>query len=96
MNWLGYGENALSQFARNGFETYFRKWNRQQRTELIEGLQTLPEINSGVGSIPPLEIEQLKPFISRLLQFVPEDKIPKLPDYQNFKEDGHQLILQSR
>jgi hypothetical protein len=91
---LGYGENALSTFAKKGFKKHLQKWNASQREDCYQNLWMRLNAIQQKAQKAGLSVD-FSPFearLKRLLQFIPTD-IPKLPNYDKFQEDGNQLIL---
>jgi hypothetical protein len=95
LNWLGYGEKSLTMFSRNGFTEYFQKWISSQKNEIVLNYSNMDDIKKSLDKVgsAPIDLSSFQPFISRLLDFMP-DKLPKnLPDYKECQEEGNQMIL---
>jgi len=96
LNWLGYGEGALTEFARNGeFRAHLAKWIPAQKNDILKNYLDMKDFRDALkeAGLEDLEIEKFTRDIgSRLLNFMPA-KVPKLPDFNKIKEDGNQLIL---
>ncbi len=96
LKWLGYGENALGDFARDGFESYLRAWVSSQRASCPGDALTLirESIRSaGVGFEPsPMLVGTLRRGFERLCQGLPSAP-PPLPDFRDHRAEGNQLNL---
>ncbi|MEE8348117.1 MAG: hypothetical protein V3R94_00990 [Acidobacteriota bacterium] len=92
--WLGYGNGALSHFARNGFEAHLGQWTRRQKSEILAQFGNFGEIQAALAEagLEGLDVERFRNRLRRLLQFVPEG-LPNLPDYRDYREDGNVLLL---
>lgn len=95
LNYLGYGEKALTEFSRDGFPEYWRNWNKSQKMDIVNHYGNMDEIvkqldNAGTG---PIDLSGFKPALQELLRFMPKDIPGILPDYEHTQEDGNQMIL---
>ena len=97
LDWLGYPDGALSQFARDGFEPYLRKWVGSQRSDILNHVGGVEDIDQALteAGFSEFQIEQFHGRLERLLQFVapPRGDSPRLPDYTHTRTDGNVLIL---
>ncbi len=101
LEWLGHREDALEAFARNGFGEYLRGWNRAQRDDIISQLGGIGDVERALAEagFGDFRIEQFSTRLERLLQFVVlsgTDESVALPDYDRFRIDGNQLILETK
>ena len=94
LNWLGYREQALSSFARNGFESHLTQWVSGQRSEILANLDDLDDFEKAVqqAGVKNLDLSDFRSRLQRLLRFLP-DTPPPLPDYRDYREDGNLLLL---
>jgi hypothetical protein len=97
LDWLGYPDDALDRFARDGFEPYFREWVGSQRSDILANLGGVEEIDQALteAGFSDFRIEQFHHRLERLLQFVspPEGVSLRLPDYSRARPEGNVLIL---
>ena len=92
--WLGYGEEALSRFSRNGFESHLAEWTSRQKSELLVQLGSVTDLQRALTEVglDGFDTDRFRNRLRRLLQFVPE-RPPDLPDYRDYREDGNLLLL---
>jgi hypothetical protein len=92
LNWLGYGPEALSTFAKDGgFERQFRGWAQAQQGDILRNLDRVDGVEQAARDAGvDLRPSRFRPRLQRLLRFMPTN-IPRLPDYRGFREDGNQL-----
>jgi hypothetical protein len=99
--WLGYPDEGLESFARNGFAEYLIGWNRAQREDILEQLGGVEDIRRALdeAGFSDLRIEKFRDRLERLLQFVAlsgdvrDRDALGLPDYSHFRTDGNLLVL---
>jgi hypothetical protein len=97
LTWLGYPEDALERFAREGFAEYLRDWNRAQRGDILAQLGGVDDVERALeeAGFSELRIEQFRDRLARLLEFVAlSGKFGEpLPRYRRIRTDGNVLIL---
>ena len=99
--WLGYADDGLESFARDGFAEYLIDWNRGQREDISDQLGGVEDIQRALdeAGFGDLRIEKFRDRLERLLQFVALSGVPGdhdalgLPDYTHFHSDGNLLVL---
>jgi hypothetical protein len=99
LKWLGYGDNALGDFARKDFESSFGEWTAQQYRDcsanvsklLVESLRRTEYESQYRFSADDLKggIEEV---FASLCKALPST-IPALPDFTNYEADGNLLNL---
>jgi hypothetical protein len=101
LQWLGYGDQALGNFARTGFESYLKDWTAAQNRECSSNVSKLL-----VESLHRTEYESqyhftaedlkggIQEMFNALCAALPST-IPKLPDFQDYKADGNLLDLKN-
>jgi hypothetical protein len=99
LKWLGYGDKALGDFARQNFEPYLGEWTAQQYREcsssvsklLVESLRRTEYESQYHFSADDLKggIEEI---FTSLCKALPAT-IPVLPDFKNYEADGNLLNL---
>ncbi|MDA2931063.1 hypothetical protein MYX84_14140, partial [Acidobacteria bacterium AH-259-O06] len=94
LQWLGYGEEALSRFARNGFESHLTQWVSSQRSEIPAHFDDLGDLNQALkeAGVENFELSDFSERLRRLFEVLPEMP-PPLPDYRYYREDGNLLVL---
>ncbi|MBI2027824.1 MAG: hypothetical protein HYS98_08525 [Deltaproteobacteria bacterium] len=98
LSWLGFGKNALSNYAKSGqFAIDFEEWNKKQKEDIVSNLDNIDSLiellkKNGLSDIKPSDFAQRW---KQIFQFIP-GKTPPLPDFSNFKEDGNQLPLRTK
>ncbi len=97
LDWLGYPDGALGEFARDGFESYLRSWVGSQRSDILAHLGGADDIDQALteAGFSDFRIEQFHRRLERLLQFVspPGGDTLRLPDYTDARTEGNVLIL---
>jgi len=99
LNWLGYGDRALSQFAadptQTGFQQHLKQWVGGQQTLYFEDF--IQELNERVKKVTPqssFDADKYRLFLKRFFRFMLHQKPAELNgDFP--LEDGNQLILDS-
>ena len=101
LEWLGYGDQALGNFARQNFEPYLVEWTRNQNRDCSDNVAKLL-----VGSLHRTDYESqyhftaddlkgsIQEIFSTLCKALPST-IPKLPDYSKYQADGNLLNLKN-
>lgn len=93
LNWLGYGEEALTNFAHSGFSQHLQAWDRKQAQEFPrDAVSLVSELAQKMAPNLGLKPSNYAGEFSRLLQFIPLQQ-PHLEDLNHFHEDGNQLSL---
>lgn len=97
LEWLGYGEQALSRFSRSGFESHLIRWVSAQRAEILAHLGDLDDFQEALNEagLENFQVSVFRRRLTRLFQFLPEAP-PPLPDYRDYREDGNLLLLKNR
>ena len=101
LQWLGYGDKALGNFARNGFESYLKDWTAAQNRECSTNVAKLI-----VESLHRTDYESQYHFTADDLQGSIQEifdslctalpaTIPKLPDFRDYTADGNLLDLKN-
>jgi hypothetical protein len=101
LQWLGYGDQALGNFARESFEGYFKDWTQSQRrdcsanaTELfVTTLRRTEYENQYHFSADDLK-GSISDIFATLCGALPST-IPNLPDFSAYKPDGNILDLRN-
>jgi hypothetical protein len=97
--WLGHSENALDEFARDGFEVYLRDWVGAQRGDILEHLGGSGAIDRALeeAGFNAMRVDRFEQRLERLLKFVslPADQPGHWPaaSHTTAGTDGNQLIL---
>jgi hypothetical protein len=99
LQWLGYGDEALAEFARHDFATHFKNWMDEQNKScssnilqmFVEALHRTDYESQYHFSVQDLEGGIQEVFTS-LCKGLPSG-VPPLPDFQNYKPDGNLLNL---
>lgn len=94
LNWLGYGPNALENFARAGFRGHFENWVKKQRQDVVDHIlpPSLPQELKTIG-YSDADTEALRSKLHRLFQFMP-DHPGDLKKLKTHKTDGVLLNLE--
>jgi hypothetical protein len=101
LQWLGYGDQALGNFARTGFESYLKDWTTAQNRECSANVAKML-----VESLHRTDYESQYHFVAEDLKGSIQDifnslctalpgTIPKLPDFRGYKADGNILDLKN-
>jgi len=101
LQWLGYGDQALGNFARSGFESYLKDWTAAQNRECSANVAKML-----VESLHRTDYESQYHFVADDLKGSIQDifnslctalpgTIPKLPDYLGYKAEGNLLDLKN-
>jgi hypothetical protein len=95
LGWLGYGDTALEDFARDGFPSHLDRWVRGQHADILLNLDNIDNLNDALRSIgfDDVRISDFRARLARLLEFLPGQP-PPLPSYEDFRIDGNHLRLQ--
>ena len=101
--WLGYPQDGLESFSREGFAEYLIAWNRAQRGDILEQIGGVDDVQRALdeAGFSDLRIEKFSDRLERLLKFVALSGDPgdadalELPDYSQFRTDGNILVLTS-
>jgi len=101
LQWLGYGDQALGNFARAGFESYLKDWTAAQNREcsanvakmLVESLHRTDYESQYHFTADDLK-GSIQDIFNSLCKALPVT-IPKLPDFRDYKADGNLLDLKN-
>jgi hypothetical protein len=99
LQWLGYGDRALGDFARTSFESYFKEWTDEQNKScsgnvvqlLVESLRRTEFEAEYHFSADDLK-GSIQDIFSSLCQGLPQT-IPTLPDFKTYEAEGNILRL---
>jgi hypothetical protein len=99
LHWLGYGDDALGEFARKNFASHLSDWTAQQYREcsssvsklLVESLQRTEYESQYHFSAEDLK-GSIQEIFDSLCKALPST-IPALPDFKNYRADGNLLNL---
>src|SRR5262249_45979328 len=94
LSWLGYGDQALAEFARSGFDAQLDAWVAMQRAEILANLDNLRQLNAKPHELgfDDVRISDFRAHIDRLLAFLPS-RAPVRPHDLDPHTDGNQLDL---
>jgi|GEM_PF-1889467 len=101
LQYLGYGDQALGNFARDNFEPYLKEWNAAQTSEcsadvvkmFVESLHRTEYESKYHFSADDLK-GSIQEIFASLCMALPAT-IPKLPDFSGYKADGNLLNLKN-
>jgi len=101
LQWLGYGDQALGNFARTGFESYLKDWTAAQNRDcsanvarrLVESLHRTEYESQYHFTAEDLK-GSIQDIFDSLCTALPSS-IPKLPDFRDYKADGNLLDLKN-
>lgn len=96
LEWLGYGGTlAYSTFAKTKFATYYDKWLKNQKTDILVNLDKIDNVNDTLKEVGfnDMRLSRFAKSLDRLFGFIPT-QTPKLPSYDKYKIDGRELQLQ--
>ncbi len=93
--WLGFGETALTDFARRGFPEYLSVWVAAQQEDILGNLDNVENLNQALreAGFSELRISRFRERLARLLEFLPRQP-PPLPDAAAARVDGNLLALE--
>jgi hypothetical protein len=99
LQWLGYGDRALGEFARSSFESYFKEWAGEQKQScsnnvvqlLVESLRRTEYEAQYHFSADDLK-GSIEEIFSSLCLGLPQT-IPTLPDFKTYEAEGNMLRL---
>jgi hypothetical protein len=96
LRWLGLGDRALSDFARDGFAEHLRAWVSAERRACADNAMALiadaiDGADLGIDFSDRFQ-EKLRLRFARLCEGLPAGP-PRLPDFRDFREDGNLLDL---
>jgi hypothetical protein len=101
LHWLGYGDQALGDFARTSFEPYLKDWTAQQNRVcsanvarlLVESLHRTEYESQYHFTAEDLK-GSIQEIFNTLCAALPS-RLPKLPDFRDYKADGNILDLKN-
>ena len=95
LSWLGYGDQALVDFARNGFAAQLDEWVAAQRAEIVANLDNIGELNAELHALgfDDVRLSDFRARLDRLLAFLPSSA-PTIPRDIDPHTDGNLLDLQ--
>lgn len=98
---LGYetknGEGELTRFSRSGFTDYLRKWREEQiRTCPATGIYVIESSLTKLGyKVPDESKARMFGIVAELCHAIEGNPMPRLPNYDNAREDGCVLDISS-
>ncbi len=100
LQWLGYGDHALGEFARRNFASYLQEWTSEQYRScssnvvqlLVESLHHTEYEDQYHFSAEDLK-GSIEEIFTSLCKALPST-IPALPDFRNYEADGNLLVFQ--